>query len=166
MRSGAEEAYRKHGRSLHGFLLHSGADPDMAEDILHDAFRRFMERPPRPGNTRAWLYKVAINRLNELRRRAGRHALAVAKLPEGEATADPAPSPDDGVLRLEARQTARRVLESVSPRERQILLMRLDGFTHREIAEAVGTTTGSIGTMVGRALRKVAAATQYQEARP
>jgi DNA-directed RNA polymerase specialized sigma24 family protein len=33
--------------------------------------------------------------------------------------------------------------------------MREEGFTHREIADAVGTTTGSVGTMFARALAKL-----------
>jgi DNA-directed RNA polymerase specialized sigma24 family protein len=34
--------------------------------------------------------------------------------------------------------------------------MREEGFLHREIAETVGTTTKSIGTMLVRALNKLA----------
>jgi len=37
-----------------------------------------------------------------------------------------------------------------------VLLMREEGFAHREIAEAVGTTTASVGTMIARALDKLA----------
>jgi DNA-directed RNA polymerase specialized sigma24 family protein len=42
-------------------------------------------------------------------------------------------------------------------KERTVLLMREEGFSHREIADAVGTTTGSVGTMIVRALDKLAA---------
>jgi DNA-directed RNA polymerase specialized sigma24 family protein len=38
-----------------------------------------------------------------------------------------------------------------------MLLMREEGFSHREIADAVGTTTGSVGTMLVRALDRLAA---------
>ena len=34
--------------------------------------------------------------------------------------------------------------------------MREEGFAHREIADAIGTTTGSVGTMIARALDKLA----------
>ncbi len=44
----------------------------------------------------------------------------------------------------------------LSSKERTILLMREEGITHREIAEEVGTTTKSIGTMIDRALQKLA----------
>ena len=41
--------------------------------------------------------------------------------------------------------------------ERIALLMREEGFVHREIAEAIGTTTGSVGTLLARAIAKAAA---------
>ena len=50
----------------------------------------------------------------------------------------------------------REALATLSDKERAVLLMREEGFTHREIAEAVGTTTGSVGTMIARALDKLA----------
>jgi DNA-directed RNA polymerase specialized sigma24 family protein len=34
--------------------------------------------------------------------------------------------------------------------------MREEGFAHHEIAETVGTTTKSVGTMIARALEKLA----------
>ena len=50
----------------------------------------------------------------------------------------------------------RDALSELSLRDRTVLLMREEGFTHREIAEAVGTTTKSVGTIVARALDKLA----------
>jgi DNA-directed RNA polymerase specialized sigma24 family protein len=34
--------------------------------------------------------------------------------------------------------------------------MREEGFSHREIAVAVGTTAGSVGTLLARALQRLA----------
>jgi RNA polymerase sigma-70 factor (ECF subfamily) len=47
-------------------------------------------------------------------------------------------------------------LQQLPERDRTILLMREEGFTHKEIAEAVGTTTGSVGTLIARALNRLA----------
>lgn len=35
--------------------------------------------------------------------------------------------------------------------------MREEGFKHREIAEALGTTTATVGTLIARSLEKLAA---------
>jgi DNA-directed RNA polymerase specialized sigma24 family protein len=49
----------------------------------------------------------------------------------------------------------RAALDRLSWKERTVLLMREEGFAHHEIAGAVGTTTGSVGTMLARALKKL-----------
>jgi len=56
----------------------------------------------------------------------------------------------------ETRRRVRDALATLNDKERAVLLMREEGFTHREIAVAVGTTTGSVGTMFARALDKLA----------
>jgi len=53
-------------------------------------------------------------------------------------------------------RAVRAALDALTEKERTVLLMREEGFAHREIAEAVGTTTGSVGTMIARALDKLA----------
>ena len=52
--------------------------------------------------------------------------------------------------------TKAAALAGLSGKERMALLMREEGFAQREIAEAVGTTTGSVGTLIARALDKLA----------
>jgi RNA polymerase sigma factor (sigma-70 family) len=77
--------------------------------------------------------------------------------------ADPLPAADE---EYDAADRVRRVhaaLARLSTRDRTVLLMREEGFAHREIAEAVDTTTGSIGTIVARALDKLAAELRLDE---
>ena len=62
-----------------------------------------------------------------------------------------------GLAAEERRRRVRAALQRLTERDRTILLMREEGFTHREIAEAVGTTTGSVGTLIARAINKLAA---------
>ena len=164
MTHGPDALYRAHGPSLHRFLVRSGAEPDVAEDILHDTFQRLLERPPKHDQTRAWLFRVAINRWKDLKRKAGRHATAIKRIPDGAALGDSPPSPERRVNALAARREAESVLAGLSHRERQLLVLRSEGLTHREIAEVLGTTTGSIGTMIARALDKVARIAHPREA--
>lgn len=81
-------------------------------------------------------------------------------LPVGSAPADP----HHDVESAEKQTAVRRVLDTLTERERTLLLMQQQGFSHREIAEAVGTTTGSVGTMLARALRKFTEAAAELEA--
>jgi DNA-directed RNA polymerase specialized sigma24 family protein len=57
-------------------------------------------------------------------------------------------------------------LNALSAKEQTILLMREEGFSHQEIAEAVETTTRSVGSMIARALQKLSVElTQQRETR-
>ena len=47
-------------------------------------------------------------------------------------------------------------LARLKDKERIAVLMREEGFSHREIADAVGTTTGSVGTLLARTLERLA----------
>ena len=72
--------------------------------------------------------------------------------------ADPEPAAHEHVERSDRHRAVRAALDALSTKERTALLMREEGFSHREIAETVGTTTGSVGTLLVRALDKLTAA--------
>ena len=46
----------------------------------------------------------------------------------------------------------RTALAKLAPRDREILLMREEGFRYAEIAEVVGVAPSSVGTLLARAL--------------
>jgi RNA polymerase sigma-70 factor (ECF subfamily) len=150
-----EALYREHGRSLYRYLVRMTGDHDLAEDVLHDTFERLLQSPPRrEHNLKGWLFRVATNRLTDEHRRSARRLRLLGR--RGPTLlADPPPPPDREVIALEARKTVRALLDRLPPRDRAILLMREEGFTHREIAEAVGTTTKSVGTLIARALDRI-----------
>jgi RNA polymerase sigma-70 factor (ECF subfamily) len=77
---------------------------------------------------------------------------AAGKLPHS----DPQPTPEQAALGAADRTRVRAALAAMPEKERVMLLMREEGFSHREIADAVGTTTGSVGTMLARALDRLA----------
>lgn len=153
-----EALYREHGRALFRYLVRMTGDADLADDVMHDAFQRLLERPPRRDtNLKGWLFRVATNRLRDSQRQSARQLRLLADRGAAALQADPPPPPDRAVLVSEARARARTVLDALNERDRAILLMREEGFTHREIAQAVGTTTKSVGTLIARALDRVMA---------
>ena len=55
------------------------------------------------------------------------------------------------MLLEERRSRVREVLESLKPREAQLLLLRANGLAYRELAQTLGVEPGSVGTMLARA---------------
>jgi RNA polymerase sigma factor (sigma-70 family) len=150
--------FREHHAGLFRYLVRLTGDEDVAHDAAQEAFTRLIARPPRDEHPRAWLYKVATNVVRKAAISAKRRgALLVAGAQRLPGT-DPWPDPALEAESQERRSAVRRALDNLSDKERTVLLMREEGFSHREIAEAVGTTTGSVGTMVARALDRLARA--------
>ncbi len=147
--------FERHHPALVRYLTRYTGDPDEAADAAQEAYLRLVERPPeRQQNVRAWLFTVATNVVRDNWKKRREVALSL-EAAERATVEQPAPDPHAAVEREERRHAVRQILAKLSAKERTILLMREEGFTHREIAEAVGTTPKSIGTMIARALGKL-----------
>jgi RNA polymerase sigma-70 factor (ECF subfamily) len=148
--------FSEHKDHLVRYLTRLTGDPELAQDAAQESFLRMLRRPPeRQDNLKAWLFTVATNVVrDDWKRRASADRSAG---PVGQAVlADAPPDPHAQLEQSELRKTVQQILSKLTERERTILLMREEGFLHREIAEAVGTTTQSVGTLIARALRKLA----------
>lgn len=166
--------FADHHAALYRYLARLTGDPDAAADAAQEAFVRLLTRPggsPTPAAAagrdgagaghsaeRAWLYRVATNVALEHARTATRRRRLLAAGPDRAPLADPAPAPDAALEAGERRARVAAALATLPDRDRAALLLRESGFAHREIAEAVGTTTGAVGTVIARALAKLAAA--------
>ena len=148
--------YQEHQEGLLRYLSRLSGDPDLASDALHEAFFRIQQRPPRQTeNLRAWLYTVATNVVRDVTRAQRHHRSLLVARPE-RTVADPPADPALAAEREERKTRVRQALAALSEKERTTLLMREEGFSHREIAAAVGTTTKSVGTLIARSLDKLA----------
>ena len=150
-----EQLYREHSVSLFRYTLRLTGDADRAADIVQTAFMRLVERPPRDERIRSWLFRVATNTAFDQTRALQRHARLLHALPAGASTGDAPRDPAHAAAQNDERRRVRAALERLSKRDRTILLMRAEGFAHREIAAAVGSTTRSIGVTILRGLKKL-----------
>jgi RNA polymerase sigma factor (sigma-70 family) len=153
----AERLFDENCQALYRYLVRFSGDADLAADAVQEAFLRLIERPPPDTDFgRAWLFKVATNVVVEAARTRSRHTRLLAASPARAPIGDAPRSPYDLVEADEQRRLVAEALALLSEKERTALLMREEGFSHREIAQAVGTTTGSVGTLVARALARLA----------
>lgn len=156
-RRDTDALFARHHPALERYLDRLTGDPDLASDVAQEAFVRLLEQPAPPAQPRPWLFRVATNLVRDVARQARRREELGTPERLGRAHGDGPPAPDRGMERDDARRWVRAALEALSEKEREALLMREEGFKHREIAEALGTTTGSVGTLLRRAIEKAAA---------
>lgn len=156
--------FEDHHDELFTYLYRQCGDPELAEDAVQETFLRLQSRPPaHERGVRGWLFRTGMNLLrDEHRVRSNRKRLLVSdpdRVPGPSAPPSPAAHAEtqDSLVRL------RRALDGLRAKERTALLMREAGATHREIAEELGTTTGTVGTLVARSLAKLEKALRRQE---
>jgi RNA polymerase sigma factor (sigma-70 family) len=152
----AARLYAEHHEELFRYLVRLTGDTDAAADAAQETFTRLIEKPPADDRPRAWLFTVATNIVRAWSNSRKRRSELLGGDVERAAISDPPLRPDVAAESNETRRVVRKALDSLSEKERTVLLMREEGFSHREIADAVGTTTGSVGTMIARALDKLA----------
>jgi RNA polymerase sigma factor (sigma-70 family) len=135
---------------LHRYLYRLTGDPALASDLAQEAFVRLYERGSMPDRVAAWLAAVAHNLSRNEWRRAGRQR----RLLEREAGMVPdqsTPAADAAMLSGERVRQVREALNRLSLRDRQMLLLRHEGYSYREIADAMELTPTSVGAMLVRA---------------
>ena len=136
---------------LYRYLSRLSGDPDLAEDIVQECFVKLHQRGAMPDDPPAWLVTVAHNLWRDDRRRGARRGRLLlertAEIPIGDAR----PAADTATLAAERVDAVRRALVLLPPRDRQLLLLRHEGYGYREIADLLHIPPGSVGTMLARA---------------
>jgi RNA polymerase sigma-70 factor (ECF subfamily) len=137
--------------SLYRYLERLTGDADAAEDIAQEAFVRLLRQPLPEDEVRPWLFTVAMNLVRDRARKTERRQRLLSGAPP---LVTPGQLPDDHVEQSERIQVVRAVLEKLPDRDRQLLLMREEGFKYEEIAAVIGVAPASVGTLIARALRR------------
>jgi RNA polymerase sigma-70 factor, ECF subfamily len=147
--------------SLFRYLHRLTGDSDVAEDIAQEAFVRLLRQPLPENEIRPWLFTVAMNLVRDRARKSERRQRLLTTAPS--LVTQPA-LPDEALERVERIRTVRDALEQLPERDRQLLLMREEGFKYDEIAQVIGVAPASVGTLIARALKKFVAAFETREA--
>ncbi len=147
--------------SLYRYLHRLTGDADAAEDIAQEAFVRLLRQDFPEAEVRPWLFTVAMNLVRDRARKSERRQRLLTGAP---ALTRPSALPDEEIERSERILRVRRVLARLSERDRQLLLMREEGFKYEEIAQVVGVAPASVGTLIARALRRFVEAFDGHEA--
>jgi len=129
-------------------------DSGRAEEIANEAFLKLHTTvlpPTVRSNIPGWLYRTAMNvGIDDLRAR-NRHT-QVAQ--EASHAVSVSTQPENGLqllLRTETQQRVRLALAKLKPEWAQILLLRANGYSYKEIASHLEISPASVGTLLIRA---------------
>jgi len=146
--------------SLFRYLNRLMGDPDAADDIAQESFVRLLRQTIPEDEVRPWLFTVAVNLVRDRARKSERRQRLLVSAPSLVSVAAPA---DVQVEQAERIAEVRAALERIPPRDRQLLLMREEGFKYEEIARVVGVAPASVGTLIARALKRFTEAYSVRE---
>lgn len=143
-------AWTEHHDEVYAFLVRTARSPDVAEDLLQEAFLRLVReaRAGRmPEEPRAWLYRVAANAAID----RGRRGQALARyLPRLFARDEPE-APEAQALRAERDAELHAALARLSPDRRAALLLAARGFSGAEVAALLGRSELATRALLCRA---------------
>ena len=139
--------------SLFRYAYRLTGDTDAADDMAQESFVRLLDHGIPTEQADTWLFTVITNLVRQGGRKTARQKGLLSIYPVAPA----APAlPDEAAERAERVRAVQAALGTLPPRDQQMLLMRQEGFSYAEIARAVGVAPGSVGTLLVRALERLA----------
>jgi RNA polymerase sigma factor (sigma-70 family) len=144
-----EAVFRTHYQRIARVIFKVIRDPSRAEELAVEVFWNLWRHSSAHGpNYAGWLYRAAVRAaLDELRRRSRRE-----KYERWFGVNQPPSDPETAREASEERIRIRRVLASLGSREAQLVVLRSEGLSYEELAQAMRLKPTSINTMVHRAL--------------
>lgn len=153
------EVYGIFAGPLFSFLLHQVRNRETAEDLTAGVFLEAIQAAERfSGNLealRSWLFRIARNNLIDHVRRDRRAIMEdIADADESALAREvPPDDPEETALRRIERERILAAIEDLSPDQREVVLLRLNGgLTSPEIAGLVGKTVGAVKALQHRAM--------------
>jgi RNA polymerase sigma-70 factor (ECF subfamily) len=152
-----DELYRKHYPELKRFGHQMNIPAEKCEDLTQETFLKFyleLKKSVVFDNPRAWLYKVFLNLF--------RTAYRAEKLNDNENDAyknisskSAATDIYEELVLNEKQKIVFDMLNRMSTREKEILLLYNKGLSYAEIADALGINPNSVGKTLVRAIDKL-----------
>jgi RNA polymerase sigma factor (sigma-70 family) len=135
--------------SLVRYALRTTASYEFAEDLAQDAFMQ-LYRALRAGkeieHPKAWTICVLRRAMNRQMKDRGLYE----QLEEAHLQ-----MPGEAAIEVSRLAEIRSLTSVLSPREEEVLLLRLETFKYREIADQLGISITSVDNLLARALRKL-----------
>ncbi|NBD23943.1 sigma-70 family RNA polymerase sigma factor [Paenibacillus glycinis] len=154
--AGFQAVFREHYPIVLRKITLLVGDRAAAEDLTQDVFLRLYRNPPEDlERVGAWLHRVLTRIVYDHYRKSGRESsLAEKQLSQAMSEEQAHPANDAAVIQNWEREVVRGVLSKLSERDRIALLMKEQGYSHAEIAEALQVNPKIVGTLLTRATNR------------
>ncbi len=156
-----EELFAALEAPLLGYALRYTGEAGLAEDVVQEAFMKLHAQFGSVEKPRPWLYRTVHNLALNQRRAAGR-TVSLDQFLEADHSpaadpADPAPLPDEQIIRLEGIGQVRLSLETLDPRSRELIRLKFnENLSYKDIGARTGLTIGHVGNILHHALKNIA----------
>jgi RNA polymerase sigma-70 factor (ECF subfamily) len=146
-----EQLYRLYVKQIFRYVYYQLGDRMTAEDITEDVFIRVLERirtcAGREATFKAWLYRIARNRVVDHLRSQRKH-LSI----ESDRTQQISDRRSDPARDIERRELW-EVLREIPPGQSQVVILKfLAGLENQEIAQILGKSEGAVRILQMRGL--------------
>lgn len=155
--------YQKHAaliyRLAYGLLQHREDAEEVLQDSFEYAFRRLDNFDPQKSAFTTWLYRIAVSRCRNKRRRKWLPTISLGQLPAQDVPDNENPAPDH-LFHLDERQKAVwQALGQLSPKLRETAILRYYyGLQYAEIGEILDVPTKTAESrmrLAHKALREI-----------
>lgn len=146
-RSAQEYLYRKYSSKLYGICLKYSRNRTEAEDNLHDSFMIIYDKIGQfraSGSFEGWLKRITVNTILQKYRKEN----YMSQLPEQYKDATDEVQPH---LEISLSTLLQYIQELPHKYRLTFNLYVLDGYSHKEISEQLGTSTGTSKSNLARA---------------
>ena len=147
-------AYDENQRRLTSFAYALTRDADVADDLVQETFLRLVKEHAagrEPQNVTAWLFRVCAN----LATSRGRRGVVARRFLERRSAEETEVAAEVEMLRHETSEALVAALGILTDEARTAMVMAAQGFSGREIAEALGRTETSTRTLMFRARERL-----------
>jgi RNA polymerase sigma-70 factor (ECF subfamily) len=162
--------FRHFAPRIKGFLMRSGADEALAEELVQETmvvlWRRAASFDPARAQVSTWLYTIARNlRIDHHRRHAGGAAEAPDDWDAEQQPADAHLTPDELLHAAERERGVQQALAVLPPEQAQVLrLSFFDEHPHSRIARDLGIPLGTVKSRIRLAVAQLRRILEHTDA--
>jgi len=132
--------------------------PDAQDCLQETMVKAWRALPSFRGecSLKSWLYRLCVSCCTDYVRAASRRREESVEAMEGFDPADPAPQPEEALLRKEKQRQVHEAIQALpGPMRETLILTVLEGVTYEEAAVLTGASVGTVKSRVNRARQKL-----------